>query len=401
MVLAVKAARASLRVALMAWGVAGLYAHAVAQDNVAPFSQEQMEAGRAAYAANCAACHQRNLSGANEALPLAGKSFMDGWGKRSTHDLFTYIRTTMPLGAGGSLDANTYLSIAAFILSANGAQPGSASMTETTDAKIGAIATGKVPAEVAAAGTAPPSAPAAAPRATPEGLTVPGNIQGYEPVTDAMLTSPSDADWLMYRRNYQGYSYSPLHEINDGNVKHLQLAWEWAMNEGGTLEATPMVHDGILFLFNTGNIIQAFNAKSGELLWENRIGPMPARAFGAGNDANRTLALYGDRLFLTTHEAKLIALDARSGKIDWQVEIVGAGSGFQETGGPIVIHGKVIVGLTQCATRPVKEHCFISAYGSSTRWRSTVNRAATPGVACRTISAPVPKAGLPALMIRP
>jgi alcohol dehydrogenase (cytochrome c) len=340
-----------------------------AQEAVAPFTQSQADAGRIAYVANCAACHQKNLSGANEALPLAGKSFMDGWGKRSTRELYDFIHSAMPLGAGGSLDVNTYLEIAAFILSANGAHPGAEKLTAVSDAKIGAIATGRIPSDIEG-DVSPAPVAASPPRSVPAGLTVPGDIKDYVAVTDEMLTNPPDADWLMYRRNYQGWSYSPLDQINDKNVKKLQLAWEWAMNEGGTLEATPMIHHGVLFLFNTGNTVQAFNAKTGNLLWENRIGPPPARAFGAGNDANRTLALYGNRLFLTTHEAKLIALDARTGKIDWQIDIGDPSIGFQETGGPIVIHGKVVVGLTQCAARPVKEHCFISAYDTATGARA-------------------------------
>jgi len=65
------------------------------------------------------------------------------------------------------------------------------------------------------------------------GLTVAGHVANYAPVTDAMLNSPPEGDWLMPRRNYQGWSYSPLHDIGTANVKNLQLKWAWAMNEGG------------------------------------------------------------------------------------------------------------------------------------------------------------------------
>ena len=69
-------------------------------------------------------------------------------------------------------------------------------------------------------------------------------MANYTPVTDAILTHPADGDWLMYRRNYQGWSYSPLTQIDARNVGSLQLKWSWAMNEGGASEVTPIIHDG-------------------------------------------------------------------------------------------------------------------------------------------------------------
>ena len=87
------------------------------------------------------------------------------------------------------------------------------------------------------------------------------------PVTDAMLRNPPAADWLMWRRTYDGYGYSPLEQINKGNVKDLQLAWSWSLTSGAT-ETTPIVHDGVLYIFNFGNKIQALNAATGDLIWE-------------------------------------------------------------------------------------------------------------------------------------
>ncbi len=105
------------------------------------------------------------------------------------------------------------------------------------------------------------------------GLSLKGNIQNYVPVTDEMLRNPPDGDWLMFRRNYAGWSYSPLNQINTSNVSQLQLKWMWSMPENGTMEITPMVHNGIIYIWGTGNTIQALDAKTGNLLWENRIGP--------------------------------------------------------------------------------------------------------------------------------
>src|SRR5580704_7874171 len=123
-------------------------------------------------------------------------------------------------------------------------------------------------APAAAAGDA--AAPARAPRAegagggfrtnTSLGVVKAGNVPNYTNVTDEMLKNPSPNDWLMYRGNYAGWSYSKLNQITTDNVGKLQLKWLLAMNEGGTNETTPMIHDGIMYLFSSGNTIQAINA---------------------------------------------------------------------------------------------------------------------------------------------
>ena len=129
-----------------------------------------------------------------------------------------------------------------------------------------------------------------------------------------MLAHPSDGDWLMYRRNYQGWSYSPLKQITPDNVKNLQLKWAWAMNEGGASEVTPIVHTGIMFLSNTSNTVQALDARTGELIWENRIGPVSTVAYGG----TRSLAIYRRQSYVATTDAMIHALDARTGKIVWE-----------------------------------------------------------------------------------
>ena len=78
--------------------------------------------------------------------------------------------------------------------------------------------------------------------------------------------NPNPADWLMIRRTYSATNFSPLNQVNTGNVKDLQLVWSWGMSDYGANEPTPMVHDGIMFLANTGNIVQALDAKTGERL---------------------------------------------------------------------------------------------------------------------------------------
>ena len=165
----------------------------------------------------------------------------------------------------------------------------------------------------------PPSADNGAGMIRSFGQTMVGDIKNYTPVTDAMLTNPPEGDWLVGRGNYAGWSYSPLKQIDSGNVHDLQLQWVWAMNEGGANETSPIVHDGIMFLGNTYNTMQALDAKTGELLWENRVGPAPSRPNYGGM---RSIAVWGDKVYFAGNDAVLHALDAKTGKLVWSTPLV-------------------------------------------------------------------------------
>ena len=198
------------------------------------------------------------------------------------------------------------------------------------------------------------------------------------PVTNDQLLHPDPADWLMIRRNYQAWSYSPLTQITNQNVYDLRLAWVWTMNDGGASQPTPIVHDGIIYLANTSNTVQALDGRTGDLIWENHIGPEATRAYGA----TRSLAIYQDKVFMATTDARLIALDAPTGKVVWETVIADSKKGYSNTSGPIIIHGKVVQGLMGC-DRYKDGGCFISAYDASTGkqlWKfDTVAREGQPG----------------------
>jgi alcohol dehydrogenase (cytochrome c) len=144
------------------------------------------------------------------------------------------------------------------------------------------------------------AAPALPSEYTRMGLTQPGSIKNYTDVTDAMLTNPSPDDWLMYRGNYAGWSYSSLNQINASNVGQLQLKWTLAMNDGGTNETTPMIHDGVMFLWSPTNMVQAIKADTGELLWQNNLGPLTPNLNPGGDVAERALGLYQDKVIVPT-----------------------------------------------------------------------------------------------------
>jgi alcohol dehydrogenase (cytochrome c) len=365
------------------------------------YSAAQAATGRTVYQASCASCHLPDLGGRNEAPQLAGNNFLNTWRSRSTRDLFEFIQATMP-PTGASLSEDQYLAVTAFILQANGAAAGAQPLAPTTAVPIGTVATGAAAAtgvgarqaQTTTADDAPPAggrgggrggagggpagrggAPA---NSGPLGLTVSGTVKNYVPVTDEMLRNQDAGDWLMARRNYQGWSHSPLAQITRDNVRELQLAWTWSMNEGQANEPTPLVHNGIMYLTNTMNTVQALDARTGDLIWENHVGPNAA----IGIAAMRNMAIYQDKVFVATTDARIVALDARTGKTVWDTPIADRAKGYANTAGPIVIKGVVVNGLVGC-DRFGNDGCWISGYDAATGkqlWKfNTVRRGTETG----------------------
>ncbi|HET7085952.1 MAG TPA: cytochrome c [Rhizomicrobium sp.] len=125
-------------------------AYALAQTELAtgPFTGAQAEAGRKVYKTRCAACHQANLAGQGDVLPLAGSQFMAGWSNRTTRDLYTLIRSSMPQNAAGSLDEQSYADVTAFILHENGAKAGPMTFLQAPPLRISLIANGIAPGDL-------------------------------------------------------------------------------------------------------------------------------------------------------------------------------------------------------------------------------------------------------------
>ncbi len=199
------------------------------------------------------------------------------------------------------------------------------------------------------------------------------------PVTDTMLRDPPAADWLMWRRTYNGWGYSPLDQINKGNVKNLQTAWTWSLTNGAT-ETTPIVHDGVLFIFNAADKVQALNGATGDLIWEYKR-DIPAKV--ASDIPNvlgkRNMAIYDDKLIVATSDAHIVALDAKTGKLVWDHETADWAKGWRYTGGPFVVNGKIIQGMTGCGNAE-PGGCFVTGHDVKTGaelWR--VNTIAHPG----------------------
>jgi alcohol dehydrogenase (cytochrome c) len=231
--------------------------------------------------------------------------------------------------------------------------------------------------------------------------------KNFTPVTEAMLRNPAPGDWLNWRRTDNAWGFSPLQQINRQNVRQLQLTWSWAMDDSGANEMTPLVHDGIMYLPNPRGVVQALDGASGDLIWEYRPerteAAAPVRSGGGaeqseiprlsqrpagggaaddGRGIQRSIAIYGDRIFGTTNDAHIVALDARTGKLVWDTKVADSKLGYEYTSGPIVVRGKVIAGITGC-TRYKDDVCFITGHDAATGkelWRtSTIARPGEPG----------------------
>lgn len=353
----------ALLLALAACGGEGNQQAAAPQTSTPAITfSSQAANGATAFASNCAACHGAELEGTTLGPILSGNSFVQRWGSQTPQLLLNNIQANMPPGGSGALSDDDYINIVAHILSSNGVDGVITALTATTDFEIADNISSVVERRQR------PEPPA------PRGVTVAGTVENFTPITDAMLENPDPADWPMHRRNYYGQSYSPLDQINVDNIGEMTLEWVWNMYEGDS-EPAPLVYDGIMYLINTSNIIQALDAATGDLIWESWGG-------SATREDMRNIAIYNDKIIHATTDARLLALDARTGEQIWEVEVADSTKGFSNSSGPIVADGKVILGLAGCA-RYIPEDCYISAHDANTgelEWRfNTIAKANEPG----------------------
>jgi PQQ-dependent dehydrogenase (methanol/ethanol family) len=368
------------RGAALVGGLAGLtISLAAGTQQAAVPAPAQADAGRTAYEASCSGCHLRDLKGSSDAPQLVGPNFLNQWGDKTVADLHGYLMASMPPTSPGAPGAQAMMQIVAYLLQANGAAARTQPLARDTALTVrAAIAAPGPSAGAAAAAPQRPAGDAASPAPAARGLTVRGEVKNFVPVTDETLRKPDPGDWLMFRGNYQGWSYSPLKEVTSQNVADLELAWVWAMAEGGANQSHPLVHDGILYLLNPNNIVQALDARTGNLIWEQRAGPEQRAGYGG----LRSFSIAQDKILFAASDARMVALDARTGKLLWETRVGDPAQGHFATSGSIAINGKVLQGLSGCA-RFNGLGCWISAVDIATgklAWKfNTIAQEGTPG----------------------
>ena len=206
-----------------------------------------------------------------------------------------------------------------------------------------------------------------------------------EPVTDAMLQDPDPADWLMWRRTLNGWGYSPLDQIDGDNVGELRLVWTRALSSG-MQEGTPLVYDGVMYMPNPGDHIQALDAATGDLYWEHRREvpeDVEDYVFAGLSATNRNLAIHGRFIIDTSVDDHVFALDAATGRQVWETQILDYKvNPATQTSGPIIANGKVISGRS-CMPDGGPNACVITAHDAVTGaelWRRrTIPAPGEPG----------------------
>ena len=169
-------------------------------------------------------------------------------------------------------------------------------------------------------------------------------MKDYKEVTDERLKNPDAGDWLMVRRTWDGWGYSPLEEVTPANVGRLQPAWVVSTGVTNGHEAPPIVNNGVMFVATPGNQVIALDAKNGATLWRYKR-PL-ADDVVLLHGTSRGVALSGDKVFFAAAEAVLVALDARTGKEVWTATVEDNRSGYYMSVAPLVADGKVMVGAS-------------------------------------------------------
>jgi len=190
-------------------------------------------------------------------------------------------------------------------------------------------------------------------------------LDSFSPVTDDVLLNPPDGDWLHWRRTYDGWGYSPLDQINKQNVKDLSVAWTWSLTPGAT-ETTPIAHNGVLYIHNNLDKIQALDGATGDLLWEyTRDLPEPVIEAGGNTATKRNMAIYQDKLIVATSDTHIIALDAKTGQLVWDVQPADWNKGWRYSAGPVIADGVIVQGMTGCGNAQ-PGGCFITGHDPET-----------------------------------
>jgi glucose dehydrogenase len=175
-----------------------------------------------------------------------------------------------------------------------------------------------------------------------QGGTLFGNM---DIVTQDMLDrADGDANNFLHTNgNYAQTRYYPASQINKNNVKKLRPAWIFQTEIVESMETSPLIINGVMYATTSFNHVYALNAATGEQIWhyKHKMGPITTYCCGPNN---RGVAALGDKVYLGTLDAKLVALDAKSGKVVWETQIADPELGYSETMAPTAVNGKIVIG---------------------------------------------------------
>ena len=345
----------------------------IAQESIS-FTEQQSSNGNALYQRHCESCHGGNLIDGQFGPPITGTGFEQRWAGRPLGELFTYISTTMPPGLTGQLSSTDYLSLLAFLLHKYGLDPADQQLAGGLEHLNAMHMPGEPVSEQDRLRLWSPGGPVSPGVSLPDWPVTATPLETISRVTQKMLDQPPPADWLMWRRTYDDLGFSPLAEINRDNVQKLQLVWSLGLPPGPNA-ATPLVHDGVIFVHAYGDHLQALDAASGDELWHY------GRLLGEQYRLNvkRNVALYGNRIYVSTSDNHVIALDVKSGRVEWDQPVTDGNPRWSLTGGVLIAKGVVMQGIQG----QVKGGAYIvglDAENGRELWRfQTIARPGQPG----------------------
>src|SRR3954447_12814650 len=161
---------------------------------------------------------------------------------------------------------------------------------------------------------------------------------------DLLNRAASDGNNFLHTNgDYYQNRYYPNRQINTANVSRLRPAWIFQTEVRESLETSPIVVNGVMYVTTSFNHVYALDARTGEELWhyKHKMGPITTFCCGPNN---RGVAVYGDMVYMATLDAKLLALDAKTGKVVWDTQIADPELGYSETMAPTVVDNKILIG---------------------------------------------------------
>jgi quinohemoprotein ethanol dehydrogenase len=195
------------------------------------------------------------------------------------------------------------------------------------------------------------------------------------------IEAAASSDWLTYGRTYDEQRFSPLDQVNKDTVSRLGVAWMADYDTDRGQEASPIVADGMLYTTTTWSKVFAYDAKTGKQVWAYDPQVPGEKGFNACCDVvNRGVALWKGRVYVGTLDGRLVALDAKTGKVDWSVQTTDPNLPYTITGAPRAVKGKILIG-NGGAEYPVRG--YVSAYDAATgkldwRFQMTPNPTGAP-----------------------
>jgi len=295
------------------------------------YTAVQAESGRKIYADKCSACHGSSLEGVSGPA-LMGDSFISKWSDQgqTLANLHFTVKNTMPLGAPGSLSDDQYIDLVAYILLRNHFPAGEGPLTDSNMlVSLKASGAGNS-AETAVSPIARTQTPVVQVAAVPATTSLPG---------DGEMANPNEADWLMYNKNLNGQRYSKLDQIDSRNVHHLTVSCIYQFGEIGAFQAAPIVYEGIMYV-TTPFDTYAINPTNCKKIWKHSYPPDNAMSV----KTNRGVTIYKGKLFRVTPNDHVLAIDAKTGKLLWDLLLADKAHGYWLSAAPVAYDGKVFVG---------------------------------------------------------